>query len=119
MKRRKPVVGEELWLVKKTYCHNETPRAFPCKVVSVGKKYFRVSTKSRYHEDIQFHIDSWIENNKSNYHDIIFESKQEHDDIIEYENLIHDIRDYFGSYGKIDLPLEDLRKIKQIIWSDK
>ena len=42
MKRRKPVVGEELWLVKKTYRHNETPRAFPCKVVSVGKKYFKV-----------------------------------------------------------------------------
>lgn len=45
-------------------------------------------------------------------------SQQEVDDEKECDSIVKELRGIFGSYGRIDLSLQQLRKIKDIIAED-
>lgn len=81
----------------------------------IGRKYFEVSSKEHETWTIKFNL----ENNKqvTNYSAdwILYFSKQEIIDEIETDNLTREIRNRFDSWSKVNLTLDQLRRIVEII----
>jgi hypothetical protein len=83
-------------------------------IKKIGRKYFDVWKDNNERRIIQFHIEDNKE--KSDYASWqLFFSLQEIENEKESAALIYELRKIFGSYGKIDLSLDQLRKIKDII----
>jgi hypothetical protein len=80
-------------------------------VSKVGRKYFEVEGFYR----TKFSIDELIEVSEYAPDWKVYLSKQELLDEQEFENLLRDIRLFFSNYGKVNLTLDQLRKIKVII----
>jgi hypothetical protein len=80
-------------------------------VSKVGRKYFEVEGFYR----TKFSIDELIEVSEYAPDWKVYLSKQELLDEQEFENLLRDIRLFFSNYGKVNLTLDQLRKIKAII----
>lgn len=80
-------------------------------VEKVGKKYFYLKNYPRY----KFEFDTMcnVSNCSSSWR--VYLSMQEMYDEKEFNKLKQEIRNVFGSYGKLSLPLDQLRKIKAII----
>lgn len=84
-------------------------------IEKIGKKYFYIKEYPIYKFGIEKMQD--ISNYCANYE--VYLSLQEIKDEEEYSNLLRDIDRELNKYGKIDLSLEQLRKIKEIIDSNK
>lgn len=82
-------------------------------IESIGKIYFYLKGYSRQKFGIEEMRD--ISNYSSNF--IVYENKQDYLDEDEYSNLLDEIRKVFGSYGRCDLNLDQLRRICEIIKS--
>ena len=118
-KRRRPVVGENLWLVRKSYHRTESPeKGIKCKVRKVGRKYFYVDAGRGWIDDsTKFSIDDWYESNNTNYHDYILESEKEHLDEILNIDLTDKIANIFMS-GLRNLSLDSKKRIIGILESE-
>ena len=118
-KRRKPVVGEKLWLVKKSYQRKVDPElGIECKVTKVGRKYFYVDAGRGWIDDsTKFSIDDWYESNNTNYHDYILESEKEHLDEILSMDLTSKITNIFRG-GLRHLSLDAKKRIIEILESE-
>lgn len=94
---------------------NENKGIREYEIKKIGKKYFEVWDGSNDYTINKFYIEGLIEVTKYSPDWRIYFSKQEILDEYEFENIARNIREVFGSYGKINLTLEQLRKIKEII----
>lgn len=80
-------------------------------VTKVGRKYFEVDGFSR----TKFAIEGLKQFTKYSPDWEVYFSKQDILDETEHENLTGEIKSVFKPYGKIDLTLDQLRRIKEII----
>lgn len=124
MSKRKPVVGETLFMLnigdnaRRRECHLRT-----VEVISVGRKYFIVSEdvyKDRPHMHVKFTIDTWVQSTDYSAGWCLYESEQEYFDEKERGEMIKMLRDLFHRYsGNLkDLTIASLRKIKDIVESE-
>jgi len=116
---RKPVIGEELYLVD---CGNRARRGVQhrsCIVTKVGRKYFDVTYDNNI--VVNIHIDGWHENAgqySSDY--FVCPSKQHYLDSAEVVRLTKQIRDVFARYNRRDsLELDVVRKIAALVGLNK
>lgn len=83
-------------------------------VGKIGKKYFEVNNASNGNHSIKFRLDGLRQHTDYEPDWALYFSMQEILDEEESERLNRKIREKF-SYGKIDLTLDQLRRISQII----
>jgi len=79
--------------------------------IKVGRKYFELDGYYR----CKFEIDTMIQSNETNYRDKCYLTLQEILDEKEQSKLSSEVRLFFSGYGKVNLTLEQLRKINEII----
>jgi hypothetical protein len=118
-KRRKPVVGEDLWLIRKSYNRTKEPeKGIKCKVRKVGRKYFYIDAGRWLIDDsTKFSIDDWYESNNTNYKDYILESEKERLDEILNIDLTRKITNIFRG-GLLHLSLDAKKRIIEILESE-
>lgn len=115
---RKPVVGEELYLVYSD--RRRKGEGFNGKVIKVGRKYFKVIPVG-YPEDTHFNMSFEIENwkQKTNYSSdyYLYESEQAYKDHIRRQEWIQEFYRVFqrGAYAQEHMTLEDLEKAGKIL----
>ncbi|MGD6876855.1 hypothetical protein [Bacillus infantis] len=83
------------------------------KIEKVGRKYLEVSfggyNKYKYYKEDLKQVTEYA----TDYY--LYLSKQDILDEEESELLVNDFRKMFGGYGKVDLTLDQLRRIKEIV----
>jgi hypothetical protein len=86
-------------------------------IKKIGKKYFFVGGENQDNERFWTKFDIEELREVSNYSPDwkLYFSKQEILDEQESDKLTSEIRNKFGSYGRLDLTLDQLRRIKEII----
>lgn len=105
----KPIVGEELFLVKTSSYQKKAPSTFPCKVIKVGRKYFSVEWTTYY--DFQgerrqsahvgeFYIEDWREYTNSSSYLSLFTDDQAYRDEKDRLRWEHRFLKIFGGYGR-------------------
>lgn len=109
----KVTIGQTVFVVEKDYrgATKGEPKEFT--VASVGRKYFTINN---YHK-IKFSLDTGLEHTELNYKDKAYESLNEILEEREYGQLRDNIRTVFNGFGKLNLSLEQLRKIYEILIS--
>lgn len=94
--KRKPVVGETLYLV-----HGHDPR-YPTKenvvVKSVKRKYFVVRSEN-WRRDWEFHLDTWKHHSDYSSSYELYESKEVYDAIMEKAFRNYTMRKFFRTEG--------------------
>lgn len=115
--KRKPILGETLYdLNIGNAAGRGVPQVLtPVKVASVGRKYFTCAPEGREWAAVKYHIDTWAEKSDFCKDHKLYASPQEWEDAKEVAALADMIRNYFGGYGKCNVPLENLRKIKDLL----
>jgi hypothetical protein len=86
-------------------------------ILKIGRKYFLVGAEGQTNERwmTKFSIEDLREVSDYSPDYELYFSKQEILDEEESNDIVRDIRLKFGSYGKINLTLDQLRRIKAII----
>lgn len=109
--KRKPVVGETLWMVVHGYGQKaKEPRQV--NVISVGKKYFKVVYPGSV-VGMEFCLDGWVEKTEYTPDSFLYESLQEIEDEKEWDRLANELRQFFQH--NVKLSLKGLRLIKAIV----
>ena len=97
---------------------NRKQTLMPVEVIKIGRKYVTVSELDKkdrsYLHDVA-NIENGREKTEYSANFILYESEQEWEDKKESEVLLRKFRDIFGSYGKNNISLDQLRKINVII----
>jgi len=119
MSRRKPVVGETLFSVNTgNACNQFRPQTItPVIVHSVGRKYFFAGPNSNY--TVRYHVDSWSQKTEYMATSKLYETEQAYEDDKEANQLERKIKDDFGSFITMNLPLTALRTIDRIIENNR
>lgn len=119
--KRKPTVGEKLWMVTTGNAARRCgPEGFSVTVMSVGRKYFTVSSDDYVkspHMHSTFIIHTWREKTMFSPNHALYESEEEWQETVEAEtirNYIYNVFQYGGGKSKL-IPIQDLRQIKGII----
>jgi hypothetical protein len=81
-------------------------------VIKIGRKYFEVGIGTR---GIKFHIENNTQVTDYAADWELYFSKQEILDEEEFRKLSWEIKSKFETYGKVNLTLDQLRRIKEII----
>jgi hypothetical protein len=102
-------VGQTVYLEPTGNACRYSKEIVETKVIKVGRKYFEVENKH-----IKFDIDNMCEvsNYCSNWS--VYLSRQEIEDKNEKESINRAMRELFGTYGRNNLSLEQLRQIQKI-----
>jgi hypothetical protein len=114
--KRKPVIGEKLFLLKSDRRSIETSTVT---VTSSGPKYFKahVDGMSEWHT-IQFHQGSWREKTQYSNTYTLYETEKEYKDEQEYSNLKSKIYRSFDCWSKHNFTLEQLRAVDAILFPE-
>lgn len=86
-----------------------------CKISKIGRKYFEVSREGYQHHVIKFRIEDNKQHTEYSPDWILYFSMQEILDEEEFNRLSGNIKKKFDTYGKVDLTLDQLRRISYII----
>ncbi len=119
--KRKPVVGETLVMVTcGNLARSRGPVCKPGKVISVGRKYFKVlkDESVQYPKSAEeFHLGSWRQRTDYTPCYELFETEEQWRGIVESQEIRSYLRADFlrGDGQSMKLSLEDLRKIKAIV----
>ena len=113
------MVGEKLWLVRKSYHRTGSPeKGIECKVRKVARKYFYIDAGRGWIDDsTKFSIDDWYESNNINYRDYILESEKERLDEILNIDLTIKITKILRD-GLNNLSIDAKKRIVEIIESE-
>lgn len=84
-------------------------------IKKIGRKYFEVWKDKSEISIIKFHLDNFRQVTNYTPDWRLYFSKQEILDEQEYNQLLEEVTEVFRHYGKPNLSLEQLRKIKDII----
>lgn len=86
-------------------------------ILKIGRKYFSVGEEGQTNERFmtKFEIEDLREVTDYSPDWEVYFSEQEILDEEEFNEIARDIRLKFGSYGKLDLTMDQLRRIKEII----
>ena len=84
-------------------------------IKKVGRKYFEVWQEQREYNTLKFEIEDKSQGINYSRNWILYFSVQEIIDEIEADKLTSKIRDLIGQYGKINLSLNQLKRITDII----
>jgi len=90
--KRKPIVGETLYLVHGV--DPRYPRGENVVVKSVGRKYFVVRSEN-WRRDWEFHLDTWKHHSDYSHHFDLYESKESYDAIMEKAFRNYTMRKFF------------------------
>lgn len=111
-----PEIGQRLYLLNINNAARYSPKSLtPVKVVSVGRKYFKVATDDQWKIESEFHLDSWRQKTECSPDAALYESEQALADERECDDLRKQIREAF-QYGRSPLlTLSALREIAKLI----
>lgn len=122
-----PVVGQILQLLSMSNRHSDTKTILlqPVRVVSIGRKYFKVIPQNAKDTDTyliqEVHLDTWCHNNKDytpNFR--LYLSPQEYENEKEIQSICEEIyRNFQYNSNSLKLSLEALRQIKILMDSAK
>lgn len=123
-KMEKPKVGQIIYSLNVGNAARRCEQVLtPLVVCKVGTKYFYLAFQDGGFLRNSFHIDTWRENTTYSGSHKLYEKKETYEIEAETKALYEDIKPHFDSYAgwnkKGALPVESLRKIKEIILSDK
>jgi len=104
-------VGQTIWIVPSHYYRSDNKEPKEVVISKVGRKYFELEGYNR----SKFNIETLQEENETNYKSQCYLTLQEILDEREIEKLTSQLKNIFGTYGKLDLTLEQLRKITDIV----
>ena len=110
----KLVIGQKLYLTP-SYLdtrNNSEPKEVTIK--KVGKKYFQIEEYPRN----KYSIKTLTEVNNTNYKGQCYITLQEILDLKEYSNLLGKFKNLFSYHSKIDISLNQLRKINDILFPE-
>ncbi len=122
--RTTPVVGQFMYIVTtgNLVRHGVEPVVTQVTVTKVARKFFHVVTVSKYAQEIVFQIEDWKQKTNFCVDYIIYETRQEWDDVVEHRRIMKVLRDIvepnYLSVKKV-LSIETLRKIEQLIELDE
>lgn len=102
--------GQKVWIVDANY-RGQKSEPKEVTVLSVGRKYFTIDD----HFKTQFLIENGIEKSEGNYKSMAYESLNEILEEKEYGQLRDKMRGVFAGFGRLNLSLDQLRKINEII----
>jgi len=114
--KRKPVIGEKLFLVQHARRGNI---GSICTVTSSGPKYFKVHLDGM--SDIYtftFHQENWREKSDYSSNHSLYNNEQEYKDEQEYSNLKSKIYSSFDCWSKNKFTLEQLRAVDAILFPE-
>jgi len=113
-----PVVGQTLYRLNAgNLARNRKQQLAPCKVVAVGRKYFTVDVGINSKHEVQFHLDTWREKTQYCSDYALYETEKEWMELNEHQEIVNIIREKFQYSICTGIPLESLRKIKQLLCS--
>ena len=104
-------VGQKVWLVRSNHYRGEN-EPIEYAIGSIGRKYF---TLKDHDTRCKFDIKTLKLATEDNYVDICYLNLQEILDERESVKLVGQLRSFFKGYGKVDLTLEQLRKIMDVV----
>lgn len=117
--KRKPILGERLFVLNVGNSARNTPQILnPVIVSKVGRKYFTVENDSedRCNQPLQFQIADWLQVTEYSADYVLYETEQHHADERESLELARVIRNEFSdSWRAPKQTLETLRKIHTLI----
>ncbi len=112
--KRRPIKGEVLYLLTR---EARSSALKPVTVVRVGTKFFYCSESGvEDYSTTKFHLSSW--GTVGSYPERqLFETEQAYHDEVDARNIANSIAARFGHFElrQSPIPLEDLRKIKEIL----
>lgn len=112
--KRKPKVGDTLFLVRYGHRRGETVETENVTVTKVGSKYFRCGEESW--NARKFRVDSWHEASEYSSNVVLFENEDEWKLHTEANMLRDGIKAICSQWGGLrDVPLETLRKIYDLL----
>jgi hypothetical protein len=121
-RKRKPILGERLFVLNVGSAARNTPQTLrPVIVSKVGRKYFTVENevgegRGGWKYPLQFNISDWIQVTEYSPDYVLYETEQELADERESRELSVIIRSAFECTWKPSpFPLETLRKIHALI----
>ena len=111
----KSMVGETVYLKTVGNAARGGVSIKETRIVSVGRKYFEVGEEKGGRFNIKFHLEDNRQFTDYSADWEIYFSRQEIYDEEESEKIESELRMKFGSWGKTDLSLDQLRRIKEIV----
>lgn len=114
---KKPKVGQTLYSLNiGNATRNRKQKLTPVTVTKVGRKYFTCAKTGLERYGTQYHLSNWKEKTNYSPDSYLYEDPQIWKDEKEAAELCDRIRKAFDySINKVELPLDDLRKIDRII----
>ena len=104
-------VGQTIWIVPSHYYRSDNKEPKEVVISKVGRKYFELDGYPR----SKFNIETLKEENETNYKSQCYITLQEILDEREAERLTNQLKNIFGTYGRVNLTLEQLRKISDVV----
>lgn len=113
MKRNAPKIGQTLYSLNVgNAARNVEQKLTPVVVSAVGRKYF---TCGKGWSETQYYLDTWHEKTDYTARSCLYENEQEWIDDKECSDIESMMRTMFGTFRRIDLSLDQLRRIKSIV----
>ena len=112
MAENKIKVGQTVWMIPHRFRNSESNEPVETKVTKVGNKYFEIEADNR----SRYYVETLRRDGRQYSTDgrVLLELQSWLDEI-EGEKITDLIRKKIGQYGKHEIPLDTLRKIKELI----
>lgn len=112
--KRKPILGETLYSLNVGNAARHCEQVLtPVVVKSIGRKYFTVESPSS--REVRFYLENWRQATNYCPNHELFESEQAWLDDKKTTEILAAIKDFFGIWGRRNLTLDQLTRIKSII----
>jgi len=88
-------------------------------VTKVGRKCFTVCTVGKYKFTTEYHLETWRQKTQFSENHRLYTSMQEWEEEKESSQIMQFLRERFNGWNHSKIPLENLRKIKELCTTDE